>query len=82
MTGHPLVSAVSLVVWGRNPEKEFAKEAAVYMLNRHKRDFVMLNNVEQICTCNNQGKVENKKVISNYAEKFGHFEATFILSPL
>ena len=50
MTGHPLVSAVSIVVWERNPEKEFAKEAAVYMLNRHKRDFVMLNNVEQICS--------------------------------
>ena len=48
MTGHPLVSAVSLVVWGRNPEKEFAEEAAVYEHNRHKRDLVMLNSVEKI----------------------------------
>jgi hypothetical protein len=46
--GHPLVSAVSLVVWGRNPEKEFAVEAAAEELNRHKKDFVMLNSVEQI----------------------------------
>ena len=48
MNGRPLESAVSLVVWGRNPEKEFAEEAAVYEHNRHKRDLVMLNSVEQI----------------------------------
>ena len=41
-------SAVNLVVLGRNPEKEFVEEAAVYELNRHKRDLVTLNNVEQI----------------------------------
>ena len=36
------------MVLGRNPEKEFVEEAAVYELNRHKRDLVMLNSVEQI----------------------------------
>ena len=50
MPGHPLVSAVSLVVWARNPEEEFAVEAAAEELNRHKKDFVMLNSVEQIVT--------------------------------
>ena len=48
MNGHHLESAVNLVVLGRNPEKEFVEEAAVYELNRHKRDLVTLNNVEQI----------------------------------
>ena len=50
MPGHPLVSAVNLVVLGRSPEEEFVEEAAVEELNRHKKDFVMLNSVEQIVT--------------------------------
>ena len=44
------MSAVSLVVLGRNPEEEFVEEAAAEELNRHKKDFVMLNSVEQIVT--------------------------------
>ena len=48
VNGRPLESAVSLVVCGRNKEKEFVEEAAVYEHNRHKRDLVMLNSVEQI----------------------------------